>query len=64
MWSPPACLASSSSESSSSSAGSLLELLLPFLGPDSGWVSSMSKMWILVSGCRNLGNPVLELCAI
>ena len=64
MWSPPACFASSSSESLSSSAGLLSESLLSSLGSGSDWVSSMSKMWMLVSDCRNLGNPVSESCAI
>ena len=50
--SPPACLASSSSKSSSS-AGSLSELV--FCSFDTGvvLVSSMLKMWILVSSCHN-----------
>jgi len=64
MWSPPACFASLSSESLSSSAGLLSESLLSSLGSGLGSVSSMSKTWILVSDCHNLGNPVLESCAI
>jgi len=53
MESPPVCLANSLSESSSSSVGSLSELV--FCSLDSGFVlvSSMSKIWILVSGCRS-----------
>ena len=61
--SPPVCQANSSSESSSL-AGLLSELVsCPF---DVGFVlvSSISKMWILFSGCRNRGNPESESCAI
>ena len=46
MESSPVCLASSSSESSSAS-GSLSELTFLSLVP------LMSKVWILVRGCRN-----------
>ena len=62
--SPPAWLANSSSESSSSSAGSLSELVSWFLDSVFAPVSSLSKIWILVNGCRNRGNPELESCAI
>ena len=64
MESPPVCLANSSSESSSSLAGSLSELLPCSLDSGSVLVSSMLKMWILVSGCCSRGNPELESCAI
>ena len=53
MWSPPVCFANSLSESSSSLAGSLSELSLSSLGSGFGLTSSMSKMWILVNGCRS-----------
>ena len=61
MWSCPACFANLLSESSSV-ADLLSESLLSF--PDSCWVSSTSKAWILVNECNSLGNPVSESCAI
>jgi len=64
MESPPVWLANSSSKSSSSSAGSLSELVSCSLDFGFALVSSLSKVWMLVSGCRSQGNPELELCAI
>ena len=63
MWSPPVCWASSLSEFSSS-PGSLSELVSCPFGIGFVLVSSMSKMWILLSGCRSRGSPELESCVI
>ena len=50
----PACLASCSLSSESLSCSSTSSVV----------GLSMSKLWMLVRGCYNLGSPIFELCTI